>query len=217
MLEKALESRLDCKEIKPVHPQGNQSWIFIGRTDAEAETQILWPPDVKNWLIGKDPDAGKDGRQEEKGTTEDEMAGWHHWLDRRESEWTPGVGDGQGSMVCYSPWGCKESDRTEQLNWTEDSADSGKAFYLSLKELPHIWGQGQWLGGATPRPRSGAAAETSNPTSKEQWPWGAGGLRGATPHSRSGGTAVRRYPSSKVRSSSCALLEQPWRDTPYPR
>ena len=110
---------LDCKEIKPVNPQGNQAWIFIGRTDAEAETPILWLSDVKNWLIGKDPDAGKDWRQEEKGTTEDEMVGWHHWLDGHEFQQAPGVGDGQGSLECCSPWGHKESDMTEWLNWIE--------------------------------------------------------------------------------------------------
>ena len=102
VLEKTLESPLDCKEIQSVHPKGNQSWIFIGRTDAEAETLILWPPDVKNWLIGKDPDAEKDWRQE-KGTTEDEMLRWHHWLNGHEFEQVLGVGDGQGSLACYSP------------------------------------------------------------------------------------------------------------------
>ena len=94
MLEKTLESPLDCKEIQPVHPKGNQSWVFIGRTNVEAETPVLWPPDVKSWLTGKDPDAGKDWGQEEKGTTEDEMVGWHHWLNGHEFGWTPGVGDG---------------------------------------------------------------------------------------------------------------------------
>ena len=98
-----LLSLLHCKEIQPVHPKGNQSWIFTVRTDAEAETLILWPPDAKSWLIWKDPDAGKDWGQEEKGTTEDEMAGWHHWLNGRESEWTPGDGDGQGGLACCSP------------------------------------------------------------------------------------------------------------------
>ena len=117
VLEKTLESPLDFKEIKPVNPKGNQSWIFIGKTDAEAETPILWPPDVKNWLVTKDPDAGKDWRQEEKGTTEEGMVGWHHQLDGHEFEQTPGVGDGQGNLACCSPWGCKESDTTEQLNW----------------------------------------------------------------------------------------------------
>ena len=111
------ESPLDCKEIKTVHPKGIQSWIFIGRTDAEAP--ILRPPDVKNWLIGKDPDAEKDWRQEEKGTTEDEMAGWHHWLDGHELEQAPGAGDGQGGLVCRSPWSHKELDMTEQLNWIQ--------------------------------------------------------------------------------------------------
>ena len=119
VLEKTLESSLDCKEIQPVHPKGNQSWIFIGRTDAEAEAPILWPPDAKNWLIGKDPDAGKDWRREEKGTTEDEMDGWHHQLDGHEFEHALRVGDGQGSLACCIPWGCKESDMTEWLNWTE--------------------------------------------------------------------------------------------------
>ena len=118
MLEKLLESPLDCKEIQPDHSKGNQSWIFIGRTDAEAETPIPWPPHTKSWLIGKDSDAGRDWEQE-KGTTEDEMAGWHHWLDGCESEWTPGVGDGQGGLACGNSWGRKESDTTEQLNWTE--------------------------------------------------------------------------------------------------
>ena len=118
VLEKTLESPLDSKESQTVPPKGNQSWVFIGRTDAEAETSILWLPDVKNWLTWKDPDAGKDWRQEEKGMTEDEMIGWHHWLNGHEFEWTPGVVDGQGSLVCCSPWGWKKSD-TEQLNWTE--------------------------------------------------------------------------------------------------
>ena len=108
VLEEALESPLDCKEIQPVHPKGNQSWIFTGRTDVEAETPMLWTPDVKNWLIGKDPDAGKDWKQEEKGTTEDEMVGWHHQLDGHEFEQALGDGEGQGSLVCCSPWGCKE-------------------------------------------------------------------------------------------------------------
>ena len=115
VLEKTLESPLDCKEIQPVYPKGNQSWIFIGKTDAEA--LILWPSDVKNWLIGKDPDAGKDWRWDEKGMTEDEMVGWHHGLDRHEFEQAPGIGDGQGSLACCSPWGLKESDTTERLNW----------------------------------------------------------------------------------------------------
>ena len=119
VLEKTLESPLDCKEIQPVHPKGNQSWVFIGRTDAEAEAPILWPPVAKNWLIWKDPDAGKDWRQEEKGMTADEMVGWHHWLDEHEFEQASGVGDGQGSLACCSPWGRKDLDMTEWLNWTE--------------------------------------------------------------------------------------------------
>ena len=108
--EDSWESPLNCKEIKPVNHKGNQPWIFTGRTDADVETLILWPPDVKNWLIRKDPGAGKDWRREEKGTTEDEMVGWHHWLDGCEFEQAPGVGDGWRSLVCCSPWGRKESD-----------------------------------------------------------------------------------------------------------
>ena len=112
------ESPLDCKEIQPVHPKGNQSWIVIGRTDAEAETAVLGPPDVKSWLIGKDPDAGKDWGQE-KAMTEDEMVGWHHRLNGHEFEQVPVAGDGQGGLVCCSPRGRKELDTTEWLNWTE--------------------------------------------------------------------------------------------------
>ena len=119
VLEKTLESPLDCKEIQPVHPKGNQSWIFIERTDAETDAPILWPLDAKNWLNVKDPDAGKYWRQEEKGATEDEMAGWDHRLDWCEFGWTPGIGDGQGGLACCNSWGCKELDMTEWLNWTE--------------------------------------------------------------------------------------------------
>ena len=118
VLEKTLESPLDCKEIQAAHPKGNQSWISIGRTDVEAETLILWPPDVKKWFVRKDSDAGKDWRWEEKTTTEDEMVGWHHLLDGYELEQALGVGDGQGSLACCSPWGRKESDTTGWLNWT---------------------------------------------------------------------------------------------------
>ena len=117
VLEKPLESPLDCKEIQPVHPKGDQSWIFIGMTDAEAP--ILWPPDVESWLIWKDPDSGKDWGQEEKETTEDEMVGWHHWHNGHGFEWTPGIGDGQGGLVYCGSWGHKESDTTELLNWIE--------------------------------------------------------------------------------------------------
>ena len=117
MLKKTLESPLDYKEIQPVHPKGDQSWVFTGRTDVEAETPIVWPPDVKCWLILKDPDARRDWRQEEKGMTEDEMVGWHHRLNGRGFGCTPGVGDGQGGLACYSSWGLKELDRTEWLNW----------------------------------------------------------------------------------------------------
>ena len=111
--------RVSSKEIKPVNSKGNQPWLFIERTDAEAEAPILWPPDVKKWLIWKDPDAGKDWRQEEKGATEDELVEWHHWLNGHEFEQAPGVGEGQVSLACCSPWGRKELDMTERLNWTE--------------------------------------------------------------------------------------------------
>ena len=119
VLEKTLENPLDCKEIQPVHPKGNQSLIFIGRTDAEAETPILWPPEAKNWLIGKDPDAEKDWRQEKKVMTKDEMVVWHHQHNGHDFEQALGVGDGQGSLACCSPWGRKESDISEWLYWTE--------------------------------------------------------------------------------------------------
>ena len=113
VLEKTL---LDCKEIQPVHPKGDQSWVFIGRTETEA--LILQPPDAKSWLIRKDPDAGKDRGQKGKGATEDEMVEWHHWLGQEFGQ-TPGVGDGQGGLACCESWGCKESDMTDRLNWTE--------------------------------------------------------------------------------------------------
>ena len=126
VLGKTLENPLDCREIQPVHPKGDQSWVFIGRTDVEAETLILWPPDVKNWLIWKDPDAGKDCRREEKGMTEDEMVGWYQWtqwtwvwVNSGNWGWTPGVGDEQGALACYGSWGRKESGTTEWLNCIE--------------------------------------------------------------------------------------------------
>ena len=117
VLEKTLESLLDCKEIKPVNLKGNQSWIFIGRTVVEAEAPILWPLDAKNWLIWKDPNSGKDWSQEEKGMTEDEMVGWHHWLDGHEFEQASVIGDRQGSLACCSPWSLKEWDT--RSNWHE--------------------------------------------------------------------------------------------------
>ena len=119
VFEKILESPLDFKEIKLINPKGNQSWTFIGRTEAETEAPILWPPDAKNWLLREDPDAGGDWRQEGKGMTEDEMAGWHHQLNGHEFEQALGVGEEQGSLAFCSPWGHKESDMTERLNWTE--------------------------------------------------------------------------------------------------
>ena len=133
VLEKTLERPLDRKEIQPVHPKGDQSWVFIGRTDVEAETPILWPPEVKSWLIWKDPDAGKDWGQEEKGPTEDAVAGRHHRLSGHESEWAPGAGAGPGSLLCCGPCGRKESDTTEQLNWTVLSLQ-----YLSVS-IPPSW------------------------------------------------------------------------------
>ena len=120
VLEKTLESPLDWKEIQPVHFKGDQSWVFFGRNDAKAETPVLWPPDAKSWLIGKESDAERDWGKEEKGITEDEIAGWHQWLDGREFEWTPGDGEGQGGLVCCDSWGYRESDNwATELNWTE--------------------------------------------------------------------------------------------------
>ena len=152
VLEKTLESPLDSKDIQLVYSERDQPWDFFGRNDAKAETPVLWPPHEKRWLIGKDPDAGRDWGQEEKGTTEDEMAGWHHWLHGPESEWTPGVGDGQEGLACCDSWGRKESDTTERLNWTELnhhqwevlskfrdsewSAYESGGFYLTLREKP---------------------------------------------------------------------------------
>ena len=139
-VEKTLESLLDCKEIQPVNLKGSKSWIFIGRTDAEAETPILWPPDMKNWLILKDRDAGKDWRWEEKGKTEDEMVGWYHQHNGHESEWTPVVDDGQRGLACCSSWGCKESDMTEQLNWTNRASPTLAAKnVINLISVLTIW------------------------------------------------------------------------------
>ena len=137
VLEKTLESPWDCKEIQLVHSERDQPWDFFGRNNAKAETPVLWSPHAKSWLIGKDSDAGRDWGQEEKGKTEDEMAGWHHWLDGRESGWTPGVGDGQGGLVCCDSWGRKESDTTERLIWSDNN--KGK-----LKKQFPTWSQ-NWL------------------------------------------------------------------------
>ena len=138
VLEKTLESPLDCKEIQPVHPKGNQSWIFIGRTDAEAETLLLWHPDAKNWLIWKEPDAEKDWRREEKGMTEDEMVAWHHRLNGHEFEKTLRVGDGQGGLVCCSPWGRKQSDTAEwpELNTIDSQSRYNKCLIFNIS---HEW------------------------------------------------------------------------------
>ena len=144
VLEKTLESPLDCKEIQPVHPKGDQSWVFTGSTDAKAEIPILWPPDT-NWLSGKDPDAGKDWRWEEKGMTENEMVGWHHRLDGQEFEQALGVGDRQGSLLCCSLRGLKESDTNERLNWTEESMSifcMFRVYFLcSIMRTLFLWDQ----------------------------------------------------------------------------
>ena len=146
VLENTLESPLDCKDIQAVHSQGDQPWDFFGRNAAEAETTpVLWPPHVKSWLIGKDSDTERDWGQEEKGTTEDELAGWHHQLDGHEFGWTPGVGDGQGGLACCNSWGCKESDTTEWLNWTEPMWN-----FLIPRKYAHVgfplpqWLRGKW-------------------------------------------------------------------------
>ena len=135
VLEKTLESPLDCKEIQPVHSEGDQPWDFFERNDAKAEAPVLWPPHAKSWLIGKDSDAGRDWGQEEKWMTQDEMAGWHHWLDGRQSEWTPGAGDGQGGLACCDSWGHKESARLG--DWTELNCPP----LFSAK----LWLNGMWL------------------------------------------------------------------------
>ena len=132
VLEKTLESPLDCKEIQPVYPKGDQSWVFIGRSDVEAETPILWPPDVKSWLIGKDPDAGKDWGQEEKETTEDEMVGWHHQLNGHGFGWTLGVGDGQGGLACCGSW-----DRRVRYDWATELNSIIFVDLLIPDQIPH--------------------------------------------------------------------------------
>ena len=163
VLEKTLESPLDCKESQPVSPKGNQPWIFTGRTDAETEAPKLWPPDAKNWFIGKDPDARKDWRQEEKGTTEDGMVGWHHWLDGHEFEQASGDGNGQGSLACCSPRGRKELNMTD---WNEDS--------LLLDQIgshvPHQTNSsdGSVLGGRPTPQNKGWDELSQNPMDKEK-------------------------------------------------
>ena len=134
VLEKILESPLESKEIKPVHPKGNKPWIFIGRTDAKAEAPVLWPPDAKSRLTGKDPDAGENWGPEEKGATEDKMVWWHHWLNGHE------FGQGQGSLTCCSPWGCKELDMTEQLNKNKKNDWSDQFLRTIL-----IWEAQEWV------------------------------------------------------------------------
>ena len=143
VLEKSLESPLDCKGIQPVHPKGDQSWVFIGRTGVEAETPILCSPDAKNWLTGKTLMLG-DWRQE-KGTTEDEIVGWHHWLNGHGFGWTLGVGDGHGGMECCSSWGHKELDTTEWLKWTE-SIDPTITTSTSLFSLQLVYWRCRCIG-----------------------------------------------------------------------
>ena len=141
VLEKTLESPLHCKKIQTVHPKGYQSWMFIGSTDVEVESQLLWPPDAKNWLIGKDPDVGKDWRQNEKGTPEDEMVGWHHWLNGLEFELALEVGDGQGGLACCSPRGHKELDMTEWLNWLMYRIFANVYMYVCMYVCMYVeWG-----------------------------------------------------------------------------
>ena len=138
VLEKTLESPLDCKEIQPVNSKGNQSWIYIGTTDVEAEAPILWPPDAKSQFIRKDPNAGKNWRWEEKGMTEDEMVGWHHRLNGHEFEWAPGVGDGQGSLACCSPWSCRvRHDWVTELNWKVIALQNFVAFCQTSTWISH--------------------------------------------------------------------------------
>ena len=182
VLEKTLESPLDCKEIKPVNPKGDQSWIFIERTDAEAEAPILWPPDAKSWLTGKDPDAGKDWGQKEQGTTEDEMVGWHHQLDGHEFEQAPGDGEGQESLACCSPRGHKELDTTEWLNkrqkaiwlWGREMAPCLWMVALSRERLSTTLRMGQPQATQEPRQPSGdpvMTAPTPHPAERPQSGW----------------------------------------------
>ena len=131
VLEKTLESPLNCKNIQPVHPKGNQSWIFIGRTNVEAEAPILWPPDAKSWFIGKDPDSERDCGQEEKGTTEDEIVGWHHWVDWQVFEQAPGVDDGEEGLVYCSPWGCRVGH-----DWVTELTER---LYIFTQKVLHVW------------------------------------------------------------------------------
>ena len=135
VLGKTFESPLDCKEIQPVHPKGHQSWVFIGKTDVKAKTPVLWPSDAKSWLIWKDSDAGKGWGQEEKGTTENEIVGWHHWLNGHAFGWTLGVCDGQGGLACCDSWDCKESDMTEQLNWAELNAQWTSSKFQAITRM----------------------------------------------------------------------------------
>ena len=168
VLEKTLESPLHCKEIQPVHPKGDQSWVFTGRTDARAETPILWPPQVKSWFIGKDPDAGRNWGQEENGMIKDEVAGWHPWLDGHEFEQAPGVGDGQGGLVCCNSWGRKACTRLSgwtELNWTEWLVN---AYMLNLEKW-YLWTYLQTINRHTDREQTYGHQEG-------KW-WGVGCIR----------------------------------------
>ena len=164
-----------CKEIQPVHSEGDQPWEFFGRNDAKAETPVLWPPHEKSWLIGKVSDAGRNWGQEEKGTTEDEMAGWHHWLDAGEPGWTPGVGDGQGGLGCCGSWGHKELDTTERLNWTEliDWKHQEYTWNLSVKRNleKFLIGFGLFIGTIVPPYPQGIQSKTPGGCLKPQIIW----------------------------------------------
>ena len=198
VLEKTLESPLDCKEIQLVHSEGDQAWDFFGRNDAKAETPVLWPPHAKSWLIGKHSDAGRDWGQEEKGMSEDEMAGWHHWLDGRESEWTPGVGDGQGGLACRDSWGHKESDTTERLIWSDligleigegngnplqfpclENPRDGGAWWAAVYGIVQSW---TWLKRLSSRSSIGLkrAHLPVLGSKKQQRSWHGGGMKGVT-------------------------------------
>ena len=169
VLEKSLEGPLDCKEIQPVHSEGDQPWDFFGRNDAKAEAPVLWSPHAKSWLIRKDFDAGRDWGQEKKGTTEDEMAGWHHRLDGHESEWTPGDGEWQGGLACCSPWDRKESDTTERLNNNKVVlvAKNPPANAGNIRDAGSIPGSGRPSGGGHGNPLQYSCLE--NPTDRKAW------------------------------------------------
>ena len=213
------KSLLDCKEIQQVHPKGGQSWVFTGRTDVEAETQIFWLPDGKSWLIWKYHDAGKDWGQE-KGMTEDEMVGWHHWLNGHGFGWTPGVGDGQGGLVCCSSWGGKESDTTEHLNWTELNRPGEFIFQCPVFCLfilfMEVSRQGYWSDLAFPSPMDHILSELSTMT-RPSWVALHGMAHSFIELDKAVVHVIRLVSFLWLWSSVYTLLEQPWRDIPCPR